>query len=138
MRRPAGTGVCCVIISFTLKTAVGVRLTGNFGVVSTLGVVMEAIFSSPKSWCAELFIIHRSALILLVFTFVRCAPGRPVARFLRTRRATRTRVATHENAGFCGLRRSYNADKVPPTPSPRRGSRPLSSGTGAKIQGGVL
>jgi hypothetical protein len=39
------------MISFTLEMAVGVRLTGNFGVVSTLGVVMEAILFLLKLIC---------------------------------------------------------------------------------------
>src|SRR6185312_14191854 len=46
MRRPAGSGSCWVMISFTLETAVEVRLIGLFGVVSTLGVVVEAIQKS--------------------------------------------------------------------------------------------
>src|SRR5207302_3744932 len=36
MRRPAGTGVCCPMISFTLETALGVSETG--GVFFTSGV----------------------------------------------------------------------------------------------------
>src|SRR6185437_14312254 len=43
MRSPAGAGSCCFMISLTLETAVEVRLMGVFGVVSTLGVVVEAI-----------------------------------------------------------------------------------------------
>src|SRR5580698_495971 len=35
MRRPAGTGVCCPMISFTLETALAVRETG--GVFFTSG-----------------------------------------------------------------------------------------------------
>src|SRR2546429_9171159 len=35
MRRPAGTGVCCPMISFTLETALGVSETG--GVFFTSG-----------------------------------------------------------------------------------------------------
>jgi hypothetical protein len=35
------------MISFTLETAVGVKLTGALGVVSTFGVVVVAIGASP-------------------------------------------------------------------------------------------
>src|SRR5689334_17098088 len=53
MRSPAGTGSCCFMISLTLETAVVVRLTGFLGVVSTLGVVVEAIQISFKFGCSE-------------------------------------------------------------------------------------
>src|SRR5580693_8016605 len=45
-RRPAGTGLCCAIISFTFATAFEVKLTGGFlGVTSgtVVGTVVVAI-----------------------------------------------------------------------------------------------
>jgi hypothetical protein len=47
MRKPAGCGFCCAMISFTLETAVGVSETGPFGVVSTFGVVVVVAIGSP-------------------------------------------------------------------------------------------
>src|SRR5580693_4158123 len=50
-RRPAGTGVCCAIISLTLATALGVKLTGGvLGVTSgtLVGTVVVAIGISLK------------------------------------------------------------------------------------------
>src|SRR5580704_806929 len=50
-RRPAGTGFCCAIISFTLAIALGVRLTGGvLGVTSgtVVGTVVVAIGISLK------------------------------------------------------------------------------------------
>src|SRR5215831_4052992 len=41
MRKPAGTGFCCAMISFTLATALAVRLIGAFLVTS--GMVVVAI-----------------------------------------------------------------------------------------------
>src|ERR1700722_18144215 len=50
MRRPAGTGVCCPIMSFTLAMALAVRFTGAFfGATSglvTSGMVVVAILVS--------------------------------------------------------------------------------------------
>src|SRR5579859_2548758 len=50
-RRPAGTGLCCAIISLTLVTALGVKLTGGvLGAVSgvEVGTVVVAIGISLK------------------------------------------------------------------------------------------
>src|ERR1700730_2855258 len=49
-RRPAGTGFCCAMISFTLLTALAVRLMGAFFVSAgfTSGVVVVAICISLK------------------------------------------------------------------------------------------
>src|SRR5208337_4175330 len=58
-RSPAGTGSCCAMISFTLATAVGVRVMGvGFGVDSagfTSGVVVVAMgISFTKQIIAKL------------------------------------------------------------------------------------
>src|SRR6478672_12408797 len=72
IRKPAGTGFCCAMISLTLVTAVGVKLTGNLGVVSTFGVVVVAIacisLKLNELDCSS--IIHRLLLILLGFLVI--------------------------------------------------------------------
>src|SRR5437762_706143 len=101
MRSPAGTGFCCDMISFTLETAVGVKLTGNFGVVSTSGVVVEAIFlfslkAEPIFKNPLLYIIQR----LYQWSFASldaCLPHR-VAGFSLMRQV----VTTREKCCLCG------------------------------------
>src|SRR5215472_16718511 len=98
MRRPAGTGFCCAMISFTFETAVGVRLMGALGVVSTLGVVVVAICGSPDlgflsqsqtnketARCTELDYTRRSLLIPLVLQELDVISGAKVARSQRNR-----------------------------------------------------
>src|SRR5436853_1891472 len=44
MRRPAGTGFCCAMISRTLLSAVGVRLSGDaFGVAGVLAALVTGV-----------------------------------------------------------------------------------------------
>src|SRR5436305_12319608 len=66
IRRPAGIGSCCAMISFTLATAVGVRLTGKaLGVVSILGCTVVAIlFSSMKPQYISRLAVIRSTNLL--------------------------------------------------------------------------
>src|SRR5579871_4162511 len=61
MRRPAGTGFCWAIISFTLVTAFAVRLTGAFLISGTVVVAI------------------RISLALKLFDYSRSEIGLPVA-----------------------------------------------------------
>jgi hypothetical protein len=71
------------MISLTLVTAVGVKLTGNLGVVSTFGVIVVAIvcISLKLTGLISGLIIHRLLLILLGFLWLDEPADLSVAQF---------------------------------------------------------